>query len=142
MTNRLLASLVLPAAAALLASCSSTPACGNSHPYTTGYSAHAPLKAPAGVTLPLADPAYQVPAAGTAPVPAPAAGAAAAPCLVNPPSVLTSSDMTRTIKPAPAAATKTKPAVAVPAAGTKAPANPAPTAASNPPPVAGGGAME
>jgi uncharacterized lipoprotein len=139
MTNRLLASLVLPAAAVVLASCSSTPSCGNSHPYTTGYNAHAPLKAPAGVTVPQADPAYQVPAAGTAPVPA--SGTAAAPCLVTPPSVLTPGDMTRTIKPAPAA-TKTKPAVAAPAAGTKAPANPAPAPASNPPPVAGGGAME
>jgi uncharacterized lipoprotein len=137
MTNRLFVSLVLSAAAMALASCSSTPSCGNSHPYTTGYTTGVPLKAPAGVTLPTPDPAYLVPAAGTAPVPAPVAGTAAAPCLVAPPSVLTPQDMIKTLAPVPGA----KPVVAPPA-GTKVPPKPAPAAASNPPPVAGGGGME
>ncbi|HEY4126900.1 MAG TPA: hypothetical protein VGN70_02515 [Gammaproteobacteria bacterium] len=140
MTNRLLIFLVLPAAAVALASCSSAPTCGNSHQYLTGYATHAPLKAPAGVTLPTADPAYKIPVAGTAPAPvaAPAAGISAAPCLVTPPTVLTPEDMNKVVKPAPVA----KPAVAAPAADTKAAAKPVPSAASNPPPVAGGGAME
>ncbi len=134
MTHRLLVSLLLPAAALMLASCSSTPSCGNSHPYT-GNAAVAPLKAPAGVTLPPADPAYKLPAAGTAtaPVSAPAAGTASAPCLVTPPSVLTKQDM---VKPIPLKLGP-KP-VAAPSAGTKTQPKPAPAAASNPPPVAGG----
>ena len=134
MTNRLLVLLLLPAAASMLASCSSTPSCGNSHPYT-GAAMVAPIKAPAGVTLPPADPAYKLPAAGTAamPVAAPAAGTASAPCLVTPPSVLTNQDMVKPIPLKPAS----KP-VAAPPAGTKTQPKPVPAAASNPPPVAGG----
>ena len=131
MTNRLLISLVPPAIALLLASCSSGPSCGNSHPYRN-YVASGPIKAPAGVTVPPVDPAYRIPAAGTAA--APAAGTSVAnPCMVTPPSVLTPQDMAR-----PGSAPAPKPAVAVPAAATKGSAKPAPPAASNPPPVAGG----
>jgi|GEM_PF-1601677 len=129
MTNRLLISLVPPAVALLLASCSTGPNCGNYHPYQN-YVAGGPIKSPAGVTVPTPDPAYKIPASGTAAAPATAASAAN-PCLVTPPSVLTPQDMAK-----PGAAPK--PAAAAPAAATKAPAKPAPAAATNPPPVAGG----
>ncbi|HEY1772755.1 MAG TPA: hypothetical protein VGH91_06145 [Gammaproteobacteria bacterium] len=147
MTKRLLISLTPPAVALLLASCSFAPSCGNSHPYKN-YVARGPIKAPAGVTVPSVDPAYQIPAAGT--VAAPAAATSVDPCLVTPPSVLTKEDMAKPLSAAPAA----KPAVAASPTGTKAPAklapaaatklsaSPAPAPASNPPPVAGGGAME
>jgi uncharacterized lipoprotein len=131
MTNRLLISFVPPAVALLLASCSTGPNCGNFHPYKNNV-ARGPIKAPAGVTVPLPDPAYKIPTAGTVAAPA-VATAAANPCLVTPPSVLTSQDMAKPIQ-APAA----KPAAAVPAAATQAPAMPAPAAATKPPPVAGG----
>ena len=125
-------SLSLTALAALLASCSSAPTCGNSHPYLT-YGARPPLQAPAGVTLPKPDPAYVVPGAGTkaAATPAPAVGTAAAPCLVTPPSVLTKEDMTRSVKPVPAA-------TPAPKGATQAPAK----AATGPQPVAARGGME
>ena len=89
-------SLSLPALACLLASCSGTPTCGNSHPYLANTSS-APLQAPAGVTLPKPDPAYAIPAASTkvAATGTPSADAVANPCLVTPPSVLTKEDMTR-----------------------------------------------
>jgi uncharacterized lipoprotein len=88
--------LSLTALACLLASCSSTPSCGNSHTYLTN-TARPPLQAPAGVTLPKPDLAYLVPGAGTqvAATAAPASGTAAAPCLVTPPDVLTKEDMSR-----------------------------------------------
>lgn len=88
--------LSLTALACLLASCSGTPTCGNSHPYLNS-AASAPLQAPAGVTLPKPDPAYAIPAAGTrvAATQAPAMGTAAAPCLVVPPALLTKEDMSR-----------------------------------------------
>lgn len=111
-------SLSLPALACLLASCSGTPACGNSHPYVTSAS-RAPLQAPAGVTLPKPDAAYAIPAASTkaGAVPAPGMGTAVAPCLVHPPSVLTKEDMSR----APSVVPKQK---APPIQGNPAPANP------------------
>jgi len=133
-------SLSLTVLACLLASCSGTRPCGDSHPYRANRPIP-PLQAPAGVTLPKPDPAYLVPGASTK-VPAttaPAAGTAAAPCYVVPPSVLTKEDMTRSAKPAPA-----KPAPAattkVPAASTvaKPPASPAPTASTQPNLAAGG----
>ncbi|HEX4300614.1 MAG TPA: hypothetical protein VH327_07065 [Gammaproteobacteria bacterium] len=133
MTNRFLISFTPPAIALLLASCSFGPNCGNSHPYKN-YVAGAPLKAPTGVTLPPADAAYQVPAAGTRG--APAATTSAEPCMVTPPSVLTRQDMAKPGSPAPAKAT------AVPGAVTQAPAKPAPAAASHPRPVAGLDSME
>jgi hypothetical protein len=135
MTNRFLISFTPPAIALLLASCSFGPNCGNSHPYKN-YVASAPLKAPAGVTLPPADAAYQVPGAGTRV--APAAATSAEPCMVTPPSVLTRQDMAKPGSPAPAKA----PANPAPAAATKPPASPAPAAASHPRPVAGLGSME
>jgi hypothetical protein len=134
MTNRFLVSFTPPAVALLLASCSFAPSCGNSHPYKN-YVATKPIQAPAGVTVPRPDAAYQIPAAGTgaAPVAAPAAGTASQPCMVTPPNVLTRQDMAKSGSLAPAAN-------ATPAPGplTKAPAKPAPAASSNPPPVAGG----
>lgn len=131
MTNRLLICFAPPAIALLLASCSTGPNCGNYHPYKN-YVARGPIKAPAGATAPTPDPAYKIPTAGTATVPA-AATSAANPCLVTPPSVLTPQDMARQAAPAPAA----KP-LAAPAPATKARPKPAPAAATNPPPVAGG----
>jgi len=92
-----LPSLSLAALTCLLASCSGTPSCGNSHPYASNVQ-HAPLQAPAGVTLPKPDAAYTIPAAGTkaGATPAPAAGTnGAQPCLVTPPSVLTKEDMSK-----------------------------------------------
>ena len=138
MTNRFLVSFAPPAIALLLASCSFAPSCGNSHPYKN-YVAVGPIKAPAGVTVPRADAAYQIPAAGTAatPVAAPAAATSVDPCLVTPPSVLTKQDMAKSGSPAPAAKTMTAPAVA-----TKPPVSPAPAPASHPQPVAGAGSME
>ena len=121
MTNRLFISLTPLAATLLLASCGFARTCDNSHPYKSNV-ARAPLKAPAGVTVPAPDAAYQIPAAGTAA--APAATTSADPCLVTPPSVLTKQDMARPIQ--------------APPAGTKAPPKPAPAAASKSPPVAGG----
>ena len=157
MTNRL-STLLMVSAATLLASCSSGLTCGNSHPYAS-YNPAAPLKAPAGVTVPAPDPAYMVPAAGTTAkaTPAPAAGTnGAQPCLVTPPNVLTKTDMARPTK-APASSTKPKPA-AVPAATTHGAASPAPAVstraapavatqapavpASHPKPVAASGGME
>jgi uncharacterized lipoprotein len=131
MTNRLLVSLMPPAIALLLASCGFAPSCGNSHPYKN-YVAGAPLKAPAGVTLPPVDTAYRIPAAGTAATPA--ASTSAQPCSVTPPSVLTPQDMARPASPAPAA--KATPAT------SKASASPAPAPVTHPRPVAGRGSME
>jgi hypothetical protein len=123
-------------AASLLASCSGSLACGNSHPYANN-TARPPLTAPPGVTLPAPDPAYLVPAAGTGAKATPAPGAGtngAQPCLVTPPNVLTKTDMARPGKATP------KP-VAAPAAGT-APAKPAPAPSTHVPPVAAGRSME
>jgi hypothetical protein len=138
MTNRLLVSFAPPAMALLLTSCSFAPGCGDSHPYKN-YVAGKPLQAPAGVTVPRPDAAYQIPAAGTgaAPVAAPAAGTAAQPCIVTPPTVLTRQDLAKPGSPAPAAN-----ATPAPAAVTKAPANLAPAPATHPRPVAGSVAME
>jgi hypothetical protein len=138
MTNRFLVSFTPPAVALLLASCSFAPGCGNSHPYKN-YVAVKPLQAPAGVTVPRPDAAYQIPAAGTgaAPVAAPAAGTASQPCMVAPPNVLTRQDMAKPGSPAPAA--NATPASAV---ATKAPAKAAPAPTSHPRPVAGNGSME
>jgi len=114
-----LPSLSLAALTCLLASCSGTPSCGNSHPYASNVQ-HAPLQAPAGVTLPKPDAAYTIPAAGTkaGATPAPAAGTnGAQPCLVTPPSVLTKEDMSR----APSAVPKQK---APPIQGSPPPSNP------------------
>ena len=86
-------SLSLTALTCLLASCSGARTCGNSHPYLANRP-RPPLQAPAGVTLPKPDPAYLVPGAATR-SPAAPADAAAAPCLVEPPSVLTKEDMSR-----------------------------------------------
>ena len=108
-------------AAGLMAGCSSGPPCGNAHPYAQSQS-RPPLKAPPGLTLPAPDPAYRIPAAGTATAPT---VTSVGPCMVTPPNVL-----------APGAAT----AQVVPA-GQKPPAA-APAAASSPPPVAAGGPME
>jgi hypothetical protein len=136
MRHRHLASLTMLSAASLLASCSGGLSCGNSHPYATNTS-RPPLTAPPGVTLPAPDPAYLVPAAGSATRAIPAPGAStngAQPCLVIPPKVLTNADMAR---PAGGAA---KPSAA-PAAAT-APTKPAPAPGTHVPPVAAGGAME
>ena len=123
-------SLSLAALAGLLASCSSAPTCGNSHPYLAN-TARPPLQAPAGVTLPKPDPAYLVPGAGTkaAATQAPTAGTAAGPCLVRPPSVLTKEDMSR----AP---------TALPKPSEHPGAAPPPPAHTPPPPVATKGSME
>lgn len=148
MTNRFLVSLTSPAIALLLASCSFAPSCGNSHPYKN-YVASGPIKAPAGVTVTPVDPAYKIPAAGTAA--APAAATNADPCLVTPPSVLTKQDMAKPLAPAPGvkpvaappAGTKAQPKpVPAPAASTQAPATPAPASPTHPRPVAGTGSME
>lgn len=101
---------------ALLAGCSSGPACGDPHPYTQSV-LEPRLKAPPGLTVPAPDPAYVIPPPATtaASAAAPANGA----CMVIPPNVLP-----------PPALTKAKPAVA-------------PSAASHsPPPLAAGGPME
>jgi uncharacterized lipoprotein len=113
-------SLSLTALACLLASCTGTPVCGNSHPYV-GSASRAPLQAPAGVTLPKPDAAYAIPAASTkaGAVQAPAMGTAVAPCLVTPPSVLTKEDMNRAPTTVPKQA-------APPIHGNPAPANPYP----------------
>ena len=130
-----LPSLSLATLTCLLASCSSAPNCGNSHPYLANQPS-ALLQAPAGVTLPKPDPAYAVPAAGTKAaatlVPAAAANGAQ-PCLVTPPSVLTKEDMA---KP-PSVVPKEK---APPIQGSPPPANPYSGPPSNT--VAGKGAME
>jgi hypothetical protein len=92
-------SLSLTVLTCLLASCSSTRTCGNSHPYLAN-SARPPLQAPAGVTLPKPDPAYLVPGAAThSPASRGPAGTATTPCLVEPPSVLTKEDMSRAPTP-------------------------------------------
>jgi hypothetical protein len=138
-------------AATLLASCSTGLTCGNSHPYAN-YNPAPPLKAPAGVTVPAPDPAYAVPAAGTAakatpaPVagsgtavtPAPAAGTnGAQPCLVTPPNVLTKTDMAAP----PKTAAPAKPTIPI---GTHpgSSGNPPPEQGLPPPPVARRGSME
>jgi len=151
MTKRLFSYLSVPSAAILLASCSTGLTCGNSHPYTN-YAPKPPLQAPAGTTLPLADPAYLVPAASTAakatpaPVvgtlatatPAPAASTnGAQPCLVTPPNVLTKQDMAAP----PKAAAPIKPTIPI---GTHpgSSGNPPPEGGLPPPPVASRGSME
>ena len=123
--------LSLAALSCLLASCSSAPGCGNSHPYA-GNVARAPLQAPAGVTLPKPDAAYTIPAASTkaAATPAPAAGTIGAqPCLVTPPSVLTKEDMSR-------------PATTLPKPSEHPGAAPPPAHLPPPPPVAASRGME
>ena len=128
MTMRPLASSILLAASTLLASCSGTLTCGNSHPYGANVP-RPPLAAPPGVTVPVPDPAYIVPAGSTKPTAAPAAttGPLAQHCLVTPPNVLTPTDVR---KVAPAAATGSKP-------------QPAPAVATKPRPnVAAGGPLE
>lgn len=106
----------------LLAACSSSGvACGDPHPYTQ--SVNGPkLKAPPGLTLPAPDPAYLIPAAGSAAAPAAVNGPA--PCMAEPPNIL--------------------PPRAVPAASRAKPnETPPPSPASKPaPPVATGGPME
>lgn len=138
MTNRLFPLSALTAAS-LLASCSTGLTCGNSHPYTN-YSPKPPLQAPAGVTLPKPDPAYLVPAAGTAAklTPAPAAATnGAEPCLVTPPNVLTKADMAAP----PKTAAPSKPTVPI---GThpSTSGNPPPEQGLPQPPVASRGSME
>ena len=120
--------LSLTALASLLASCSSTPSCGNSHPYLANRPV-APLQAPAGVTLPKPDAAYAIPAAGTKAAAVPSAVTSNGPCLVRPPSVLTKEDMSR------APTTLPKPSEHPGAA-------PPPAHLPPPPPVAAKGAME
>ena len=138
MTNRL-STLLMVSAAMLLASCSNTLTCGNSHPYAN-YNPAAPLKAPAGVTMPAPDPAYVVPAAGTAAKPtlAPAASTnGAQPCLVRPPNVLTKADMAAP----PKTAAPAKPTVPI---GTHPESSGKPPAEQGlpPPPVASRRSME
>ena len=153
MTNRLFTSCSLLSASMLLASCSTGLTCGNSHPYAAYHTA-APLKAPAGVTMPVPDPAYVVPAAGTAAkaTAAPAAGSLAQatpapgaatngsqPCLVIPPDVLTKSDMEGHPK-AEAPAKPTVPIGTHPGSGAGGGGLPQP--GGGPPPVARPGSME
>ena len=104
---------------ALLAGCSAGVSCGDPHPYAQSINGPK-LKAPPGLTLPAPDPAYMIPAAGTAAAPAPAT----APCMAEPPSVLPPKVVPAT-PPAKGNATLPSPPATKPA-----------------PPVATGGPME
>jgi len=119
MTHRPLAPLALLGLTGLLTSCSTELACGNAHPYA-GYTARAPLAAPAGVTVSKPDAAYLIPAAGTgAKAPAAANIGVAQPCLVTPPEVLTPADLNPARPKAAPAASTTAPATPAPAARTR-----------------------
>lgn len=126
-----------------LVGCSSL-GCGDPHPYL-GSPSHAPLKAPEGLTIPAADPAYAVgnitPAAGKG-----GDRDAAGVCLINPPNVLPVASPKRTTA-APAAASQGSPiprvsAPAKPEAQDKSPAPAAGTAAAISKSLAVGGSMQ
>lgn len=95
-----------------LAGCSSL-GCGDPHPYLNSPGV-APLKAPEGLTIPAADPAYAV---GKV---APAAGKggdrdAAGVCLINPPNVLPVANTSKHASGAPVAVSHGSPSSGVPA---------------------------
>lgn len=96
----------------VLAGCSSL-GCGDPHPYLNSPGV-APLKAPAGLTIPAADPAYAVgkvtPAAGKG-----GDRDAAGVCLINPPNVLPVVNTSKPATGAPAAASRGSPSSGVPA---------------------------
>lgn len=126
-----------------LVGCSSL-GCGDPHPYLNSPS-HAPLKAPEGLTIPAADPAYAV---GNV---TPAAGKggdrdAAGVCLINPPNVVPVANIKHRTA-APAAASHGSPIPSVPAPAKpevqdKSPAPAAGTAAAISQPLAGVGGMQ
>ncbi len=137
MNIRILVSIPCVMACGLLASCGSTPVCGNPHPYLQAQT-RGPLVAPPGLTLPAPDSTYLIPPAGTK---APAATAApSGGCIVAPPDVLPAA---ATAAAQPAAAPVARPAAApAPAPASGSVAKPAPAASTAHPPVAVGGGME
>ncbi|MGH8400180.1 MAG: hypothetical protein ACRESU_03675 [Gammaproteobacteria bacterium] len=116
----------------VLSGCATTP-CGNPHPYTSD-TVGAPLKAPAGMSVPAPDPTYAIPAEKPAAKPADDAAGA---CLAVPPQLITPQSSENNVKPAPGSGTQTAPApVDKPVPGTQ---DITPTAGTIAPPAVASG---